>query len=146
MMIPLCRVFGALIAVCLIMGLFDGCFISIMAPIAFELVGPQDVSQAIGFLLGFMSIPMTVGPPIAGKYNDSPVIYYMENILRFFGYHFFAFVCALLITFLIRPALDDMLKKFAEESLFSLLVHNTLYNMFNCKLLGFKLSQLLYFI
>lgn len=67
MMIPLCSVFGGLIAVCLIMGLFDGCFISIMAPIAFELVGAQDVSQAIGFLLGFMSIPMTVGPPIAGK-------------------------------------------------------------------------------
>ncbi|XP_023389150.1 monocarboxylate transporter 10 [Pteropus vampyrus] len=66
MMIPLCSVFGALIAVCLIMGLFDGCFISIMAPTAFELVGAQDVSQAIGFLLGFMSIPMTVGPPIAG--------------------------------------------------------------------------------
>lgn len=76
MMIPLCGVFGALIAVCLIMGLFDGCFISIMAPIAFELVGAQDVSQAIGFLLGFMSIPMTVGPPIAGKCNGSPVIIY----------------------------------------------------------------------
>lgn len=80
MMIPLCRVFGALIAVCLILGLFDGCFISIMAPIAFELVGAQDVSQAIGFLLGFMSLPMTVGPPIAGKYDDSSVIYYMENV------------------------------------------------------------------
>ncbi|XP_021568530.1 monocarboxylate transporter 10 [Carlito syrichta] len=66
MMVPLCSVFGALIAVCLIMGLFDGCFISIMAPIAFELVGAQDVSQAIGFLLGFMSVPMTVGPPVAG--------------------------------------------------------------------------------
>lgn len=74
MMIPLCSVFGALIAVCLIMGLFDGCFISIMAPIAFELVGAQEVSQAIGFLLGFMSVPMTVGPPIAGKHDDSPVV------------------------------------------------------------------------
>lgn len=74
MMIPLCSAFGALIAVCLIMGLFDGCFISIMAPIAFELVGPQDASQAIGFLLGFMSIPMTVGPPIAGKYSNSPIV------------------------------------------------------------------------
>uniref|UniRef100_A0A8C0QHG8 Solute carrier family 16 member 10 n=1 Tax=Canis lupus familiaris TaxID=9615 RepID=A0A8C0QHG8_CANLF len=73
MMIPLCRVFGALIAVCLIMGLFDGCFISIMAPIAFELVGAQDVSQAIGFLLGFMSIPMTVGPPIADACSFSHI-------------------------------------------------------------------------
>lgn len=67
MMIPLCNVFGGLIAVCLLMGLFDGCFICIMAPIAFELVGAKDVSQAIGFLLGLMSVPMTVGPPIAGK-------------------------------------------------------------------------------
>lgn len=66
MMIPLCQVFGGLIAVCLLMGLFDGCFISIMAPIAFELVGSQDVSQAIGFLLGMMSLPMIIGPPVAG--------------------------------------------------------------------------------
>lgn len=66
MMIPLCNIFGGLIAVCLLMGLFDGCFICIMAPIAFELVGSQNVSQAIGFLLGMMSVPMTVGPPIAG--------------------------------------------------------------------------------
>lgn len=67
MMIPLCNSFGGLIAVCLLMGLFDGCFISIMAPIAFELVGAQRVSQAIGFLLGFMSVPMIVGPPLAGR-------------------------------------------------------------------------------
>ncbi|XP_061750092.1 monocarboxylate transporter 10 [Nerophis ophidion] len=70
MMIPLCHVFGGLIAVCLLMGMFDGCFICIMAPIAFELVGPADVSQAIGFLLGLMSVPMTVGPPIAGFLRD----------------------------------------------------------------------------
>lgn len=70
MMIPLCNIFGGLIAVCLLMGLFDGCFICIMAPIAFELVGANDVSQAIGFLLGLMSVPMTVGPPIAGFLRD----------------------------------------------------------------------------
>nr|XP_020041704.1 monocarboxylate transporter 10 [Castor canadensis] len=89
MMIPLCSVFGALIAVCLIMGLFDGCFISIMAPIAFELVGAQDVSQAIGFLLGFMSIPMTVGPPIAGLLRDKlgsyNVAFYLAGIPPLIG-------------------------------------------------------------
>nr|XP_060472385.1 monocarboxylate transporter 10 isoform X2 [Panthera onca] len=89
MMIPLCGVFGALIAVCLIMGLFDGCFISIMAPIAFELVGAQDVSQAIGFLLGFMSIPMTVGPPIAGLLRDKlgsyDVAFYLAGIPPLIG-------------------------------------------------------------
>lgn len=70
MMIPLCHIFGGLIAVCLLMGLFDGCFICIMAPIAFELVGAKDVSQAIGFLLGLMSVPMVAGPPIAGFLRD----------------------------------------------------------------------------
>lgn len=89
MMIPLCSAFGALIAVCLVMGLFDGCFISIMAPIAFELVGPQDASQAIGFLLGFMSIPMTVGPPIAGLLHDKlgsyDVAFYLAGIPPFLG-------------------------------------------------------------
>ncbi|DAA26273.1 monocarboxylate transporter 10 [Bos indicus] len=89
MMIPLCSVFGGLIAVCLIMGLFDGCFISIMAPIAFELVGAQDVSQAIGFLLGFMSIPMTVGPPIAGLLRDKlgsyDVAFYLAGIPPLIG-------------------------------------------------------------
>ncbi|XP_051876813.1 monocarboxylate transporter 8-like isoform X2 [Pristis pectinata] len=64
-MIPLCNVFEGLIAVCIFLGLCDGCSITIMAPIAFELVGPQEASQAIGFLLGLMAIPMTAGPPIA---------------------------------------------------------------------------------
>lgn len=60
------------------MGLFDGCFISIMAPIAFELVGAHHVSEAIGFLLGLMSIPMTVGPPIAGR--QKCLIKYVKSI------------------------------------------------------------------
>lgn len=68
MMIPQCHVFGRLIVVCVFMGLCDGCFITIMAPIAFELVGPMQASQAIGYLLGLMAVPMTAGPPIAGEY------------------------------------------------------------------------------
>ncbi|KAL0967347.1 hypothetical protein UPYG_G00251100 [Umbra pygmaea] len=89
MMIPLCNVFGGLIAVCLLMGLFDGCFICIMAPIAFELVGSQNVSQAIGFLLGMMSVPMMVGPPIAGFLRDRlgnyNVAFYLAGIPPIIG-------------------------------------------------------------
>ncbi|KAG2467935.1 monocarboxylate transporter 10 isoform X1 [Polypterus senegalus] len=89
MMVPLCNVFGGLIAVCLLMGLFDGCFICIMAPIAFELVGPENVSQAIGFLLGLMSLPMTVGPPIAGFLRDRlgsyDVAFYLAGIPPIIG-------------------------------------------------------------
>lgn len=67
MMIPQCQQFWGVIVVCLFLGLCDGLFITIMAPIAFELVGPLQASQAIGYLLGLMAIPMTAGPPIAGQ-------------------------------------------------------------------------------
>uniref|UniRef100_A0A6I8N4U0 Monocarboxylate transporter 10 n=1 Tax=Ornithorhynchus anatinus TaxID=9258 RepID=A0A6I8N4U0_ORNAN len=65
MMIPQCRTFEGVVVVCLFLGLCDGFFITLMAPIAFELVGPMQASQAIGYLLGMMSLPITAGPPIA---------------------------------------------------------------------------------
>ena len=58
--------FTALVVIALIMGLFDGCFITMLGPIAFDICGPNGASQAIGFLLGMCSIPLTIGPPIAG--------------------------------------------------------------------------------
>lgn len=67
MLIPQCSVFEGLVVVCVFLGLCDGCFLTMMAPIAFELVGPMQASQAIGYLLGLMSLPMTAGPPIAGE-------------------------------------------------------------------------------
>lgn len=67
MLIPQCSVFEWLVVVCVFLGLCDGCFLTMMAPIAFDLVGPMQASQAIGYLLGLMSLPMTAGPPIAGK-------------------------------------------------------------------------------
>ncbi|XP_077325821.1 monocarboxylate transporter 8 [Lithobates pipiens] len=70
MMLPLCQVFESVIVVCLFLGLSDGFLISMMSPIAFELVGPMQASQAIGYVLGLMSIPMTAGPPIAGLLFD----------------------------------------------------------------------------
>ncbi|XP_046876260.1 monocarboxylate transporter 8 [Hypomesus transpacificus] len=70
MMIPQCTMFEGLVVVCVFLGLCDGCFITIMAPIAFELVGPMQASQAIGYLLGLMALPMTAGPPIAGLLHD----------------------------------------------------------------------------
>ncbi|XP_059201814.1 monocarboxylate transporter 8 [Centropristis striata] len=70
MLIPQCAVFEGLVVVCVFLGLCDGCFLTMMAPIAFELVGPMQASQAIGYLLGLMSLPMTAGPPIAGLLRD----------------------------------------------------------------------------
>ncbi|XP_029020782.1 monocarboxylate transporter 8 [Betta splendens] len=69
-MIPQCSAFEGLVVVCVFLGLCDGCFLTMMAPIAFELVGPMQASQAIGYLLGLMALPMTAGPPIAGLLHD----------------------------------------------------------------------------
>jgi len=56
-------------ALCL--GIFDGCFITMLGPIAYDLCGPSGASQAVGFLLGLCSIPLTIGPLIAGYLYDS---------------------------------------------------------------------------
>ncbi|KGL76030.1 Monocarboxylate transporter 8, partial [Tinamus guttatus] len=70
MMIPQCRGFAGVIVICLFLGLCDAFFTTLMAPIAFELVGPMQASQAIGYLMGLMAVPMTAGPPIAGYLKD----------------------------------------------------------------------------
>ena len=60
--------FEFMILFSLILGLFDGCFITLLGPIAFDICGRSGASQAIGFLLGLSSIPLTLGPPIAGQF------------------------------------------------------------------------------
>jgi len=69
---PFCTGFEyqTLLTICCIMGLFDGCFVTLLGPIAFDLCGPAGAGQAIGSLLALFSIPMTVGPPIAGIIFD----------------------------------------------------------------------------
>ena len=63
-------VYEAMMVFCLIMGVFDGCFITMLGPIAFDICGPAGAGQAIGFLLGLCSLPLTVGPPVAGFIYD----------------------------------------------------------------------------
>ena len=70
MLLPVTPSFGILLVIALCMGLFDGCFISLLGPIAFDICGQKGATQAIGFLLGMCSIPLTVGPPIAGRLYD----------------------------------------------------------------------------
>ncbi|GFS13851.1 monocarboxylate transporter 10 [Elysia marginata] len=68
--LPWSPTFAGLIALCLIMGICDGAFICLLGPIAFDIVGEKGASQALGFLFGIFSIPMTVGPPVAGMLYD----------------------------------------------------------------------------
>merc|ERR1712083_427223 len=64
------HVFLAMLSFCFILGIFDGCFITMLGPIAFDICGPAGAGQAIGFLLGLCSLPLTVGPPVAGFFYD----------------------------------------------------------------------------
>lgn len=80
-LLPLTSSYILLIVFSLIMGLFDGCFISLLGPIAYEICGPSGATQAIGFLLGLSSIPLTVGPPIAGRIYDESGSYTLPLIL-----------------------------------------------------------------
>lgn len=41
--------FPLLITLCLFMGLFDGCFVSLVGPIAFDLCGPQRAGQVLTY-------------------------------------------------------------------------------------------------
>ncbi|XP_076167618.1 monocarboxylate transporter 10-like protein kar isoform X2 [Ptiloglossa arizonensis] len=70
MLLPVTPSFSVLLIISLAMGLFDGCFISLLGPIAFDICGREGATQAIGFLLGMCSIPLTIGPPIAGLLYD----------------------------------------------------------------------------
>lgn len=69
--IPFSSSFGGLIAISLVLGLSDGVFVCLIGPIAFDIVGQYQASQAIGFLLGIFAIPFTIGPPVAGALYDS---------------------------------------------------------------------------
>lgn len=81
MLIPLLSTYTIILVVCFIMGLFDGGFVSMMGPIATHLCGPDGASQALGFLFGFCSIPIMIGPPIAGMIYDYTKSYTIPFIL-----------------------------------------------------------------
>lgn len=81
MLLTITTSFEVLIVISLFMGLFDGCFISLLGPIAFEICGQKGATQAIGFLLGLCSVPLTVGPPIAGSIYDHTKSYTLPFLL-----------------------------------------------------------------
>ncbi|XP_001358462.2 monocarboxylate transporter 10 isoform X2 [Drosophila pseudoobscura] len=81
LLLPLTNSYVVLVSFTLVMGLFDGCFISLLGPIAYEICGPSGATQAIGFLLGLSSIPLTVGPPVAGMIFDGTGSYTVPFVL-----------------------------------------------------------------
>ena len=79
--LPLTNNFTVLLIFCLCLGLFDGCFITLLGPIAYDICGPHGAAQAIGFLLGLCSFGLTAGPPIAGILFDMLGSYTLPFVL-----------------------------------------------------------------
>lgn len=81
MLLPVTNSFVLLCIFSFAMGLFDGCFISLLGPIAYDICGQHGATQAIGFLLGLCSFPLTIGPPIAGLLYDHYGSYTLPFVL-----------------------------------------------------------------
>ncbi|XP_059057444.1 monocarboxylate transporter 10 [Achroia grisella] len=87
--LPFVTNFGLLVTIAFGMGLFDGTFIALIGPIAFELCGNVYAAQAIGYMLGLAAIPVSVGPPIAGYlygiYNSYKLPFILAGISPLVG-------------------------------------------------------------
>lgn len=81
MFLPLTGKYSILLIICLALGLFDGCFISLLGPIAYDICGSHGAAQAIGFLLGLCSFGLTSGPPLAGKMYDNTGSYTLPFVI-----------------------------------------------------------------
>ncbi|XP_077977770.1 monocarboxylate transporter 10-like [Glandiceps talaboti] len=73
--------FAGVVVAVLLMGIFDGCFVCLISRNATKIVGEKNSSQAIGFVHGFISIPATIGPPIAGFIFDETGSYNLAFII-----------------------------------------------------------------
>lgn len=102
--------FAVMKVLALVMGLFDGCFISLLGPIAFQLCGQRGATQAIGCLLGLCSVPLTVGPFIAGLLFDHLGSYRLPFLLAGVP----PVICSMLM-FAVRCVPDDAKEDAAES-------------------------------
>ncbi|XP_052133399.1 monocarboxylate transporter 10-like [Frankliniella occidentalis] len=104
--------FAVMKVLSLIMGLFDGCFISLLGPIAFQLCGQRGATQAIGCLLGLCSVPLTIGPFVAGLLYDHLGSYQLPFLLAGVP----PVVCSVLM-FAVRCVPDDAKDEASENGL-----------------------------
>ena len=50
-----------------VFGFFEGCYVCQVAVITGDIVGIDRMEVAVGILFGIKSVPLTLGPPIAGS-------------------------------------------------------------------------------
>ena len=66
-LLPLFTTYDSLLAYCLVFGFHDGCFVVLIAVLSGDIAGRENMSSAYGLMYFFSSIPMMLGPPVAGQ-------------------------------------------------------------------------------
>lgn len=63
---PLARSYSSLVTVVVILGLFEGLYVVLIAVLNTDIVGVHKLPTALGSLYGVISLTLTLGPPFAG--------------------------------------------------------------------------------
>ena len=63
---PVAQNYTGLVLFAVGFGVFDGCFVLLLAITTSDIVGPEKLPAALGGLYGVIAFPMTFGPPLAG--------------------------------------------------------------------------------
>ena len=74
---PLLTDFTGLVVYCAVFGFFEGCYVCQVAVLTGDIVGVERLAVGVGTLFGIKSIPLTLGPPLAGKFLNI----FLNNLL-----------------------------------------------------------------
>lgn len=66
-LLSLAKNYTALVLYAVTFGFFDGCFVGQVAVVTSYIIGTKHLAVALGYLFGSIALPMTLGPPVAGK-------------------------------------------------------------------------------
>lgn len=66
---PVLTNYIGLAAYSFIWGFFEGCYVLLAPVLTGDIVGRHKMAAGVGILFGIKSVPLTIGPPLAGK-ND----------------------------------------------------------------------------
>ena len=67
MCVTAAKSYNGLFAYALVAGFFDGCFVVTVPLITQDIVGREQLANAMGSLYGVLAFPLTLGPPVLGK-------------------------------------------------------------------------------
>lgn len=70
----LTKSYAGLVVYMVVFGVFDGCFVVLLAVLCADIVGVDKVAAGIGVQFFFMAITSIAGPPLAGKCRQNSCV------------------------------------------------------------------------